>query len=91
MNLVVSVTVHKRHKLCLMLAQGEAMRSKHLSEDLWSNFEMSVMIKVLEKTLRIKSIFPNNFLELTNNIRNGLSFLLSWLSSTVVCECSRIV
>ncbi len=74
-----------------MLVQGEAMRSKHLSEDLWGYFEMSVMVEVLEKAFGIKSIFPNNFLELSHDIWNGLSFFFCWLSPTVVRECSGIV
>lgn len=67
------------------------MSSEHLSEDLRCHSEVSVVVEVLEEAFGIKSVFPNNLLELHDDISNDLQFFFSWLSPTVVCECSSIV
>lgn len=67
------------------------MGGQNLSENLLRDLLASVLIKVLEETLAIKSVFLNNFLKSNNNIVNNLTFLFSRLSFSVVGSGSNII
>lgn len=50
-----------------------------------------MLVKVLEETLAVKSVFFNNFLESQNDVINDLAFLLCRLSTAIVGACACIV
>ena len=53
--------------------------SQDLSEDLLADFEMDVLVKVLEEALCIKSVLPNDFFKSFNNFFHLLAILFSWI------------
>jgi hypothetical protein len=74
-----------------VLGQGEAVGSKYLAEDLGGNLEVSVVVKVLEEALGIKSVLADNFLELFDDLLHDSTLSLSWLSAAVVDQSASVI
>lgn len=67
------------------------MGSKYLTEDLGRHLEMSVVVKVLEETLGIESVFADDFLELLDDLLDDGTLSLGWLSAAVVGQGARVI
>jgi hypothetical protein len=52
---------------------------------------MSVVVKVLEETLGIESVFADDFLELLNDLLDDGTLSLGWLSAPVVGQSARVI
>ena len=65
---IVFVTINKGNSVDLILVNLETKRIQHLSEDLGAHLEVTKRIPILEEALRIKSVLPNNFSEVLNNL-----------------------
>jgi hypothetical protein len=52
---------------------------------------MSVVVKVLEETLGIESIFADDFLKLLNDLLDYGTLSLGWLSAAVVGQGARVI
>ncbi len=87
LNLIGLVTVNEGNILSVLVRDLESKSGQHLSEDLWRNLEMSVLIEVLEETLGIESILSHELSELSNDSLHILSLLWSSFSS-LVCDLS---
>lgn len=67
-----------------MFGEWETVGGEDLTEDLGGDLEASVVVKVLEETLGIKSVLANNFLEVFNNLLNCGALGICGLSTAVV-------
>lgn len=90
-DVVVLIAVDEGNELSLLLGQREAVGSKYLTEDLRRHLEMSVVVKVLEETLGIESVFADDFLELLNDLLDDGTLSLGWLSAPVVGQGARVI
>jgi len=52
---------------------------------------MSVVVKVLEETLGIESVFAYDFLELLDDLLDDGTLSLGWLSAPVVGQGARVI
>jgi hypothetical protein len=52
---------------------------------------MSVVVKVLEETLGIESVFADDFLELLYDLLDDGTLSLGWLSAAVVGQGARVI
>jgi hypothetical protein len=52
---------------------------------------MSVVVKVLEETLGIESVFADDFLELLDDLLDDGTLSLGWLSAAVVGQGARVI
>ncbi len=67
------------------------MRGQDLSEDLGGDFEVSVVVEVLEEALGIESVFADNFLEISNDFLDLGPFVVGWLLASVVSGGAGVV
>jgi hypothetical protein len=52
---------------------------------------MSVVVKVLEETLGIESVFADDFLELLDDLLDDGTLSLGWLSAAVVDQSASVI
>ena len=74
-----------------MFGQGEAVSSQNLSENLRGDFKVSVVIEVLEEALCIKSVFTNNFLEISNDFLYNNTLFICWLLAAIISSSASII
>ncbi len=61
------------------------MGSEYLAENLLSNLEVLVQIKVLEKAFGIKSVFSYDVLKTEHDVLNCSALISSGLTASVDC------
>jgi hypothetical protein len=64
---------------------------ENLSEDLLADFEVAVMVKVLEEALGVQAVLADNTHEGLDTLLDNLTVLGSGLSSSVNCMSANIV
>ncbi len=74
-----------------MFSQWEPVGGQHLSENLGGDFEVSMVVEVLEEAFGIKSVFADDFLEVSNDFLHNSSFFISWLLAAVVSFSAGII
>jgi hypothetical protein len=85
------MSINKGDARNFMFWKREAMSSQNLSKDFLRYLLASVLIKVLEKALAVKSVLFNDFLESKNDVVNDCAFFLARISTTVVGTGASIV
>ena len=65
---VIFVTVNQRDSFNLLFANLETKSVENLSENLWSHLKGAKGVSVLEEALSIKSVLPDDFAELVDNL-----------------------
>ena len=80
---VILVTVNKRDCFNLCLINLEAERVKDLSKNLRSNLKGAKGVSVLEEAFGIKSVLPDDFTEVSDDLFADSSMLSGGLSSAI--------
>lgn len=74
-NLEVFFAVDQGNLSNLLLTEGEPESVHDLAEDGWTDFEVAVLVAVLEETLRVKTVFADQVGKLFHQLLHSLSLL----------------
>ena len=80
---VILVAINKRDSFNLLLINLEAKCVENLSENLRSHLKRAKGVSVLEKAFGIKSVLPDDFTEVSDNLLAECGMLSSRLASAI--------